>query len=83
MIVYPNPSTGTFTVEISTMSGLGEVNIRVHEATGRMVAIQKVNVHSGINKVEFNERALAPGTYFVSIKGADKGKFIPVKLIVR
>lgn len=83
MIVYPNPSTGTFTVEISTMSGLGEVNIRVHEATGRMVAIQKVNVHSGINKVEFNERALAPGTYFVSIEGADKGKFIPVKLIVR
>jgi len=61
ILVYPNPNTGEFTIELNN----GSVkNIEVMDLTGRIV----VSNSSNNDKVDFNIKNLANGVYYVRIQ---------------
>jgi len=61
ILVYPNPNTGEFTIELNN----GSVKtIDVMDLTGRIV----VSASSSNDKVDFNINSLANGVYYVRIQ---------------
>jgi hypothetical protein len=73
--VYPNPTSGQFTVEL-TGAEAGAV-LRLHDASGRLIRESLVNNET---IVAFNTD-LAPGVYFISLIDGGKLQEI-VKLVV-
>lgn len=61
MLVYPNPNTGEFTIELNNGS---EKAIDIMDLTGRIVVSDKSNS----DKINFNINTLANGVYYVRIQ---------------
>jgi hypothetical protein len=73
--VYPNPTSGQFTVELTGAEA--EAVLRLHDASGRLIRESLVNNET---IVAFNTD-LAPGVYFISLIDGGKLQEI-VKLVV-
>lgn len=71
--VFPNPSQGTFTVEVPDLAY--ELNIQVIDVYGKLVYSSEIN--SVETKIELNE---ATGLYFVTIGG--NGVYSTTKLMI-
>ncbi len=67
--VFPNPSNGTFTINIPKNSNIK--NIEIFDNTGRLVFI-KDNVNSEINKINLNPD-LDKGVYYIRINSNTNG----------
>lgn len=71
ILVYPNPNTGEFTIELNN----GSVkNIDVMDLTGRVI----VSNTSSNDKVDFNINTLANGIYYVRIQSNNTVEVIKV-----
>lgn len=81
VIVYPNPTQGNFTLEISSETAF-EGTAVVYDLNGKTLVQHEFNATKGISLVYFDDNNLAKGTYIVKIEGESKGKFQPVKLVV-
>ena len=73
MIIYPNPSSGSFTIEFYQSTDL--VGIEIFDMSGKV--IHKNDKASKITKLNF-DLDFASGTYFVSLKTKEKTKIVPI-----
>ncbi|OGX92051.1 PA14 domain-containing protein [Hymenobacter coccineus] len=68
--VYPNPSTGAFTVEFSVATAQ-TATLTLIDALGRTVQQQQVQVQAGINHLAYQALGAAQGIYRLTLVGAD------------
>jgi hypothetical protein len=69
--VYPNPSTGAFSVDILNLSAATTSDIKVIDVTGKIVYAKEVPVSQGINTKEINLQN-ASGLYQVIVRTGDE-----------
>jgi hypothetical protein len=67
--VYPNPSTGAFTVEIP--AGIADATITVMDVNGRIVANTSVTASDDMQKVQFNLNRISTGIHFIQVISGD------------
>jgi hypothetical protein len=65
--VYPNPSTGYFTVPVYTTSG-GEAIFQLFDITGKLIAEEKTNLSIGKTDYRFSQNKLNSGSYILLIR---------------
>ncbi len=82
MTIFPNPSEGTFTVEISSMEKIVDGEIRIVDAAGKLVAKRVIDLVDGKNQALFEGLDIQSGVYFVQLISAQK-QIDPVKLVIR
>ncbi|MCH2224844.1 MAG: T9SS type A sorting domain-containing protein [Crocinitomicaceae bacterium] len=70
--VYPNPTLGEFTIDLSRVYGLIEITIT--DLQGRLITFDKFHESQVLN-LEISEPA---GVYFVGIEGGDKRAMVRV-----
>jgi hypothetical protein len=77
--VYPNPATGTSTIEFEQLSN-GRTQVLVYDILGNIVADPSHNqlFGTGTNQVRWDTTPLSPGIYLVRIKQQDAEKTIRV-----
>lgn len=78
--VYPNPTQGGFTVEISSAELVKDAGIQIIDLAGKLVYDRPINLTEGINQVYF-ENHLEMGTYLIKVI-SDKKQFNPEKIVV-
>ena len=66
-MTFPNPSI-CFSLLINDSRFLGEVNIEVLDAHGKIVGFKELNVLEGENVYPLNINSLEEGMYFISLK---------------
>lgn len=81
MIVFPNPSQGHFTVEISSSEAIANAQLTLIDMAGKIVMNQNLSITQGNNQILFNDADLQAGTYIVKLYGG-KDHFQPVKLVI-
>ena len=69
--VYPNPSTGAFSVDILNLSAATTADIKVIDVTGKIVYANEVPVSQGINTKEVNLQN-ASGLYQVIVRTGEE-----------
>lgn len=83
ILVFPNPSKGAFTVEISSQESLKNPEISVADITGKIIATRVINSFEGTKQVYFGDMDLSTGVYMIFVNAENAGnKFAPVKLII-
>ena len=63
---YPNPSSGTVTLNFSADNG-GEAFIEVHDLQGKVLQTISETTYKGSNSVELNLGEYVKGTYFIRL----------------
>lgn len=81
MTVFPNPTKGAFTVEISSKEDISNAEISVLDLTGKLVATHMVTIHEGNNQVMFQDMDLQKGTYIINL--ATESDFKPVRVMIQ
>jgi hypothetical protein len=69
-VVYPNPYTDNFTVEV-TLTKNEIVSIRMTNILGETVRYSEKSLQGGVHKNEINASELPNGIYFITIQTAD------------
>lgn len=65
--VYPNPSSGVFTVDLSPFSD-GSIHIEIADESGRIVFAEEMEKSDDVETIELNvSGSLAKGTYMVTV----------------
>ena len=81
LIVYPNPTNGSFTAGFNATT-TSAVSIRIIEAaTGRSVLTESITPVIGNNNIPLQINEPGSNAYFILMEGSDK-KFAPAKVIV-
>ncbi len=70
LAIYPNPTTGVFTIQFST-SEIANTQISLYDVSGRLVATQTFEVNSTTFSQTLHYSNLDSGMYFVKIKTGD------------
>ncbi len=78
--IYPNPTTGKFTVAFTSDAAQALVLKVTEAATGRVVKTQFINATKGVNSIAI-DNSLASGLYIVTLEG-DNVKYNAAKLMV-
>jgi endonuclease I len=78
LVVYPNPSSGNFTVEC--YENPGNVMVNLYNLSGKIVYSEEFEL-SGGNSIQIHTRHLGEGMYFLEIKG--EGFLFREKLIIQ
>ncbi len=81
MMVFPNPSKGEFTVEISSDDNNSQAEIRILDLAGKTVTTRVVDIEAGNNQVMFNETELQRGSYIVRLISGNN-EMMPVRIVV-
>lgn len=81
MTVYPNPNSGSFTIEIASTEMYNNAQLFLTDLTGKVITSQTVNVANGTTQILINDLDLKMGTYLVTLRGADE-QVKPVKVMV-
>ena len=68
LMTFPNPSDASFSLLINDPRFLGEVNIKILDAHGKIVGFKELNVLEGVNVYPWNGNALEEGMYFISLE---------------
>ena len=80
-ILFPNPGTGSFTLDY-TGDKAEQLNIRVYNITGSVVAAENWQVYNGLNRRSLDFSGLSKGNYLVSITGND-GAAVTIKTTIQ
>ncbi len=73
--LYPNPSTGIVTLR-NSFEEATDIEVQVHDATGRTLATYQVTAESGTFQREIDLSTLPTGLYMIKVKTAmDKKEF--------
>ncbi len=78
MVVYPNPSTGIFTIELSSIEAGADVLIT--DVQGKAVALKRMEKDGAI-KTQFDLSALARGMYLIEVR--DGGRMYRSKIVMQ
>ena len=81
MTVYPNPSSGSFTIEIASTEMYNNAQLFLTDLTGKVITTQTINVANGTTQILMDNLDLKMGTYLVTLRGADQ-QLKPVKVMV-
>ncbi len=65
--VYPNPTTGSFTVAVTTLDAADKMDIILSDLTGRVIYREQVAAQSGKGTYDVNAAGLANGTYLLEL----------------
>jgi hypothetical protein len=76
--MYPNPTDGTFTIDLDVSSRSG-LSYNISDVTGRNIGEKPVSIDSQIQSVDVNH--LSAGLYFVTI--VSKGKVVTVRKLIK
>jgi hypothetical protein len=68
---YPNPSQNGFQVVCDYDELVGEANLYLTDASGKLVANQAITMNDGMNLFVINQE-LTPGIYFLTISNGSK-----------
>ena len=79
--VYPNPSTGDFTVSMSSLDPNARLSLKVYSIIGQEMYSMEVNPFNGIQKVNLNLDKLPKGVYMVEISNGVQAKTKRITLI--
>ena len=77
-VVYPNPSAGSFTLEMDGDKGAGPLKISIYNSVGQIM-----DTYSGENTVGFRkdyDLKLSPGIYIMVITGKDHSDQIKISI---
>lgn len=77
--LYPNPTTGQFTVELSEVDA-DAVTVEVVDALGTVIRSMNDDVFTGSERYDFDVSELAAGIYFVNVRTNTAG--ISLKVVV-
>lgn len=64
--VYPNPFAASFEVSFDSRVN-GDGAVALYDITGRMVSIQNIKVHAGVNTIQVDAQTVNSGLYFTSL----------------
>ena len=78
--IYPNPSRGQTTIRF-TQQTAGEVLLRVHNLSGRLMASRLASASAGENELPFDTSRLPRGTY--SLSAEVNGELLLQRLVVQ
>jgi hypothetical protein len=81
VLVYPNPSTGQFTVQLSGTNS-SKANIMVTNIVGQIVAQKEVKLINGKQNIAFNMPNQAGGMYLLKVVTAD-GTSSALKIVIK
>ena len=70
MKVYPNPSDGNFTLEM-TVNTPQDVEVRIMNSTGMSIIREKLRTETGEFRKEFNMSSLPGGIYSIAVMNMD------------
>ena len=65
--VYPNPSTGDFYIDFTSVDILGTSAITITDARGSEIYTQSVMVEKGSNVFHIDKMEAAPGIYYIHV----------------
>lgn len=82
MHVFPNPSEGDFTVQVTSAGSYPEAWIEITDITGKIVKRDPASLKEGMHHFLYSQELLQAGTYVVRII-TDQGAFIPQKIVIR
>ena len=68
LMTFPNPSDASFSLLINDPRFLGEVNIKIFDAHGKIVGFKELNVLEGVNVYPWYGNSLEEGMYFISLE---------------
>jgi len=75
-IIYPNPTSGAFTIEFNTANG-NTATVRLFNPLGQLVLTSNYAVLQGINKVSFDISSFSQGIYLLELSNG-KSNEVPV-----
>jgi predicted Zn-dependent protease len=79
MAIYPNPSTGVFTIELNAKAN--NASYKIFNLEGKLIATSKISATGSQTKQQVNMSHLPNGTYLVQVEnGAEK---FSKKLIIK
>jgi hypothetical protein len=81
MIVFPNPTKGNFTVEISSDENISNAQIQITDLTGKVINERSANILEGKSQFTFEGLDLQLGTYIINLNTGN-GKINPVRVVV-
>jgi len=81
MVVFPNPTQGKFTVEISTEEDLRDSQLVITDLTGKIISTRNINVLQGKTQAIFENQELQLGTYIVQLISGNQ-RMQPVRIVV-
>jgi hypothetical protein len=69
---YPNPTSGTTTIEYTNSGSAGAAEVLVRDMQGRIVEQRSINVSVGANTIPVSLQGKTAGYYFAEISVAGK-----------
>jgi hypothetical protein len=81
MVVFPNPTKGNFTVEISSTEIFTNAQLQITDLTGKVIDERSTNILEGKNQFTFEGLNLQLGTYIINLNSVN-GKINPVRVVV-
>ncbi len=82
IVAYPNPAQNNLTVEISSMTDLGETIISLSDVSGKIIIQKIIDIEHGQTMIPFNTSELSTGSYFVTMTSTNE-QFSPIKVIIQ
>jgi hypothetical protein len=71
MVVYPNPTSGSFTVELNSLKLYASASITIVDLTGKIITSRKVTISEGVNNFYFAKQ-LEMGMYLIRVNEDDE-----------
>ena len=80
MVVYPNPSTGIFTLQFSAAS-VAKGSIAVADMHGRVLMQTETNFEVGVQERQLDLSNFANGMYFIKVISGDDVKTEKIQIL--
>jgi hypothetical protein len=81
MVVFPNPTQGKFTVEISSTEMFTNAQLQITDLTGKIIHQRSTNILEGKNQFTFEGLDLQMGTYIIQLNSGNQ-TIQPVRIVV-
>ena len=81
MIVFPNPTKGNFTVEITTDEDFSDSQLVITDLSGKVITSRIINVLEGKTQAIFENQDLQLGTYIIQLNSSNHN-IQPVRVVV-
>ena len=81
MEVFPNPSSGSFTLRIFNNIEVEDAKIVILDVNGKVIQQDKTNINNGITTLLYDQKQLVKGIYYIRVI-ADGVDMAPKKLVI-
>lgn len=79
--VFPNPSSGRFTIQFPT-NIVGPFQLRLVDETGREIMTEKIQIDSKVRQWTYNDRGIPSGTYTLNVRSESDNCVYSCKVMV-